>query len=346
MPFPNIPATEGERLEIIVRMRIPATLVKLLGFSLPFEEPPLLIEEPSLVSEARKLFSAGIDNLQLCDEGVGGTYILKTADGYSFSVFKPTDEEPGAQNNPKKLVQNPILPPGGGSAREVAAYLLDKDHFAGVPETYFISDVRHGSLSTSDVKSGSLQRFIPNEGESSSFGSSLWSVEDVHRVGTLDIRIFNLDRNGENLLVQNTKDGRKLIPIDHSYCLPPITSLNNAYFEWQFWPQAKKPFSQQTIDYVSFLNIESDAAILRSIGIAEESVQTMMVSTVLLQEAVTGGWTLYEIASFIARDFSLSVPSRLEELLATCRTVSENSGRPFMEVYHESVRELVAAKKN
>jgi len=345
MPFPNIPSTEGERLEIILRLRIPETLVKLLGFSVPVEQP-LLLEEPSLLSEARKLLSAGVDNLQLCDEGVGGTYILKTVDGYPFAVFKPTDEEPGAPNNPKKLVLNPILPPGGGSAREVAAYLLDKDHFAGVPETYFISDVHHDNLSTSDVKNGSLQRFIPNDGESSSYGSSLWSVEDVHRVGTLDIRIFNLDRNGENLLVQNTKDGKKLIPIDHTYCLPPITSLNNAFFEWQFWPQAKKPFSQQTVDYVSSLNIESDAAILRSVGIAEESVQTMMVTTTLLQEAVAGGWTLYDIASFIARDFSASVPSRLEELIATCRSVSENGGRPFMEVYREAVRDLVASKKS
>jgi len=60
------------------------------------------------------------DSVELCQDGVGGTYFIK--DENSIGVFKPIDEEPGAIHNPKNLIQNPVMPPGGGAVREVAAY--------------------------------------------------------------------------------------------------------------------------------------------------------------------------------------------------------------------------------
>jgi len=239
LPVPKI-MSPTERLELVIRVRLPAALAKLLGFDT--EPVRYIVPESPLVAEVRALLESGEAQVSLCDEGVGGTYYIKTSDGTPVAIFKPKDEEPGATNNPKKIVQNPILPPGGGSAREIAAYILDKDHFVGVPETCMLSNVRHECFSTNEAKCGSLQRFVPNDGESSSLGSSMWSVDNIHRIGVLDVRIFNLDRNGENMLVQRREghDKHFLIPIDHTYCLPPITSLDNAYFEWQFWPQAKK----------------------------------------------------------------------------------------------------------
>ena len=34
------------------------------------------------------------------------------------------------------------------------------------------------------------------------YGSSLFSIEEVHKIAILDIRILNCDRNEENILVK------------------------------------------------------------------------------------------------------------------------------------------------
>lgn len=70
---------------------------------------------------------------------------------------------------------------------------------------------------------------------------------DVHRIGILDIRLFNTDRHAGNILIKKVDHSEKtyprrlgespfeLIPIDHGFCLPE--ALEPPYFEWQYWPQ-------------------------------------------------------------------------------------------------------------
>jgi len=244
--------------------------------------------------------------IELCDEGVGGTYFLLDPAGNKFAVFKPVDEEPGASNNPKKLVTNPLLPPGGGGIREAAAYAIDRG-WAGVPETHFISNV----ATQIGTKSGSIQQFIPNDGESSSVGSSSFAVEDIHRIGVLDTRLFNMDRNGENMLLKRAGGEHRLIPIDHAYILPP--TLDGAYFDWMFWSQAKKPFSAEILAYIMSIDEVSDATLLRNLGIPEPNVRTMLASTMLLKHCASRGHSLFEIARLVCRDCP-SNPTLLEQL--------------------------------
>ena len=77
-------------------------------------------------------------------EGMGGTYFLGRASadgGGHVAIFKPCDEEPLAPNNPKQWQgramgapgMKPSVRVGEAALREVAAYLLDRDGFAGVP---------------------------------------------------------------------------------------------------------------------------------------------------------------------------------------------------------------------
>jgi len=149
-----------------------------------------------------------MNGLELCQEGVGGTYFIRDNKCKYFAVFKPTDEEPGASNNPKNLLQCPLLPPGGGAMREVAAYLLDRN-YADVPETYFIDGIVHSGLCYSNgqtfPKSGSIQRYKDNIGDASTISYTRFPVEEIHRIGILDIRLFNLDRNYENILIQKKR---------------------------------------------------------------------------------------------------------------------------------------------
>lgn len=198
------------------------------------------------------------------------------------------------------------------------------------------------------VKSGSLQAFVDNDGESSSFGSNIFSVDDVHKIGVLDIRLFNMDRNGENMLVQKQPDGQfRLIPIDHTYCLPPVSSLDSAFFEWQYWPQAKKPFSQQTKDYVASIDIDEDAKLLRSLGLPEECVDTLVVSSLLLKEAVSAGWTLHDIACLVARGIPMTNPSKFEELIAKSvdevKELPQSTPSTFIEVYHYNLKNFITS---
>jgi len=94
------------------------------------------------LAEAQLGFAKGIKPYLTVD-GEGGTYFLSGGrKGDWVAAFKPRDEEAMAPANPKRCsdrIGSPGLRPGvlSGEAyqREVAAYLLDHDGFASVPET-------------------------------------------------------------------------------------------------------------------------------------------------------------------------------------------------------------------
>lgn len=48
----------------------------------------------------------------------------------------------------------------------------------------------------------------------------MFSVEEVHKIGLLDVRILNCDRNDENILIKKVNDKLVLIPIDHGLSFP------------------------------------------------------------------------------------------------------------------------------
>lgn len=108
--------------------------------------------------------------------------------GNNVAVFKPEDEEPLAANNPRGWqptedgngLRRGILP-GEGASREVAAFLLDHEHFAGVPPTELVEFSLQG-LGVSHAKEskrGSLQQFVPSDGDCEEFGTGLFSVSQV-----------------------------------------------------------------------------------------------------------------------------------------------------------------------
>ena len=79
---------------------------------------------------------------KLTDEGTSGTYLMKDDMNSALAVFKPFDEEQFAPNNPRNYQgdfgSNTLRPgvlSGESTVRELAAYLIDRDGFSGVPET-------------------------------------------------------------------------------------------------------------------------------------------------------------------------------------------------------------------
>jgi len=304
--------------------------------------------EPELVKLIEHIFSLNNPNsIQLCTEGIGGTYFIHNSQNQKIAVFKPSDEEPGAEFNPKGQISEPLLPPGGGAQREVAAYLLDHQHFAGVPETYFLSSpIKHPNFKT--PKMGSLQKYVENI-ENHDMSSSRFTVEDVHKIGIFDVRLMNMDRNEENFLIQVKKDEKspRLIPIDHSYILPP--DLSFVWFEWLHWKQAKEPFLKNHLDYIAALDIHKDAAILHNLGFKKEEIKTMMICTIFLKiSALKFGYNLFQIGSIVSRK-KLTEESELEKMVRRAESLvqveeAEAEEEKFLEVLSKIIIEELQNK--
>lgn len=248
---------------------------------------------------------------ELCEEGVNGTYFLKDKNGKKIAVFKPQDEEGNSDNNPKRSpddnLSNKGILPGEAAVREVAAYLLDREHFYGVPRTLMVKithtfDNAPGNYSEKlTTKIGSLQEFIDNDGSSEDFGPKAFPVAEVQKIAILDIQIFNLDRHAGNILVRKTRSGTvNLVPIDQGFSLPDVPELH--WFEWMNWPQAKVPLNDDAKDYILRMDPTRDIRILRrELGIRPECLKNMQLSVALLKKAVELNLTLYDLGMIICR---------------------------------------------
>ena len=304
--------------------------IEILGHSISFARTKQLVKE---IVKAMKI---GVDPIPV-HSGLGGAYYFRNSRGESVAIVKPTDEEPFAPNNPKGFVGKALGQPGlkrsvrvGETGfREVAAYLLDYDHFANVPPTALVK-ITHSIFNVNDGVSGnkphnkklvskiaSFQQFIPHDFDASDHGTSSFPVTDVHRIGILDIRIFNTDRHGGNLLVRKLVgrfDQVELIPIDHGLCLPE--SLEDPYFEWIHWPQASIPFSEDELEYIENLDPIKDSDMLRSElpMIREACLRVLVLCTKFLKEAAAFGLCLAEIGEMMSREFrgGEEEPSELE----------------------------------
>ncbi|KAJ6847995.1 phosphatidylinositol 4-kinase gamma 5-like [Iris pallida] len=286
-----------------------------------------------LVKDVMKAIKSGVDPIPV-HSGLGGAYYFRNRIGESVAIVKPTDEEPFAPNNPKGFVGKALGQPGlkrsvrvGETGfREVAAYLLDYDHFANVPPTVLVK-ITHSIFHVNEgvncgkshdrqqkaaiSKIASFQQFIPHDFDASDHGTSSFPVAAVHRIGILDIRIFNTDRHAGNLLVRKLegKDGRfgsqmELVPIDHGLCLPE--SLEDPYFEWIHWPQASIPFSDDELEYIAKLDPGRDSDMLRMElpMIHEACLRVLVLCTIFLKEAAAFGLCLAEIGEMMSREFT------------------------------------------
>ncbi|KAI3991829.1 hypothetical protein MKX01_038227 [Papaver californicum] len=317
-----------------------------------------------LVKDIVKAIKNGVDPIPV-NSGLGGAYYFRNKVGENVAIVKPTDEEPFAPNNPKGFIGKALGQPGlkrsvrvGETGfREVAAYLLDYDHFANVPPTALVK-ITHSIFNINDgvnckkanerktvSKIASCQQFIRHDFDASDHGTSNFPVSDVHRIGILDVRIFNTDRHAGNLLVRKL-DGVgafgqvELVPIDHGLCLPE--NLEDPYFEWIHWPQASIPFTEDELEYIANLDPVKDSEMLRMElpMIREACLRVLFVSTIFLKAAAAFGLCLGEIGEMMSREFRSrdEEPSELELICIKARRLikeKEVLSTPDFEVVDE-----------
>lgn len=306
-------------------------------------KPVVVNSKIQLAPEISDLINSTLEGLKCgnypvrSSEGTGGAYFMLDSTGAKYlSIFKPVDEEPLAINNPRGL---PLSEDGEGlkkgtrvgegAIRECAVYLLDHPKsghrsfsgevkgFAGVPPTVYVSCL-HGGFNRSEdvpIKIGSLQMFVENNGSCEDMGPGAFPVDEVHKIAVLDIRMANADRHAGNILVSKGEDGQTvLIPIDHGYCLP--YSFEDCTFDWLYWPQARQPFSDETIEYIKSMDAELDIALLKFYGwdLPLECARILCISTMLLKKGVEKGLTPYAIGSIMCRE-TVKKESAIEEIV-------------------------------
>ncbi|KAJ4839184.1 Phosphatidylinositol 4-kinase gamma 3 [Turnera subulata] len=314
-----------------------------------FLEPLIVNSKIELPVVIRDLISSTISGLERnnepirSSEGSGGAYFMQDSSGHRYvSVFKPIDEEPMAVNNPQGLpvsVDGEGLKKGTrvgqGALREVAAYILDhpksgprsfdveEKGFAGVPPTVMVKCLHRGfnhpdgfESHPRNVKVGSLQMFVENNGSCEDMGPQAFPVFEVHKISVLDLRLANADRHAGNILIRREGEGGRivLIPIDHGYCLPE--NFQDCTFDWLYWPQARQPYSSETVEYIKGLDAEQDIALLKFHGwdISSECARTLRISTMLLKKGAERGLTPFTIGSIMCRE-TVTKESVIEQIL-------------------------------
>ena len=97
------------------------------------------------IAQAKRGLAVGLKP-DLVLDGSGGTYYMKDASRTKVGVFKPADEEPYAENNPRGYLRQPDddltlragIVPGQSCVRELAAYMIDHEGVSGVPMTTLV----------------------------------------------------------------------------------------------------------------------------------------------------------------------------------------------------------------
>jgi len=347
----------------------------------------------------------------------------------TIGVFKPQDEEMGCLNNPKGFTPGSLnyhqtkrgVQEGEAAYRECAAYVLDHEHFSGVPATDLVV-CNHPSFNNSpieDIKIGSFQEFKEHDFDAEDISPSRagkFPVNEVHKIALLDIRLFNTDRHGGNILIRKisksprryrrplhgadsdgedektyrqydsdadengmvdsdmqftmemeadfdaeydeevryVKDDERgveyeLIPIDHGYTLPhTISGLQDSWFEWLNWPQAKKPFGPEAKAYIARLDAEKDIALLKEKfgnNIRPECFKVLRITTLWLKTGAEMGLTPYDIGHMMCME-----PSQLEKMCWEAEEVAEKQrdGENMNDLFFENlaaVMKRVAAER-
>lgn len=87
-------------------------------------------------------------------------------------------------------------------------------------------------------------------------------------------------------------------------------------FEWLYWPQARKPYNSETIEYIKSLDAEQDVALLKFYGweLSADSSRTFRISNMLLKKGAERGLTPYDIGSILCRE-TLQKESKIEKII-------------------------------
>ena len=131
-----------------------------------------------------------------------------------------------------------------------------------------------------------------------------------------------------------------LVPIDHGGALPSRPEVVWYNWCWISWPQIKAPLSARAKEYVRRLDPIADARAIVDAGLSPACARVCRCSTHVLQAGTAANLTLYEIATFVAREDE-EIPSEFERLWGQAERLAYSAMRNHRlrgSAPHESAR--------
>jgi len=327
-------------------------------------------KESLATSELKSPLVASIDlnrkALPITEGNVSIVYKLLNKNGQETAIFKPYEKVNGISSNDSLTLNS-----RKNAFNEVCAHEFDQ-HVAsclraGVPETQHVklpTSLISGDNPETNYIRGSLQKFVPNTESCEDYGSSLFSKDDIHRIGLLDLRILNCDRHTGNLLFDSSN--KRLIPIDHALSFPEIDfdvkeggeqeylekdfnnlTLSNVSFDWMMFPQAKQPFSEELVEGIKSMDIVKDLEFMKKLNMSvKQRLAVFVASTLLKKGVVEYGKTLYDLGVVAQRTGARRSLSVLESLtLETIKKVDrskvENGDEAEIKLFCEEFSSLL-----
>jgi len=132
------------------------------------------------------------------------------------------------------------------------------------------------------------------------------SQEDAEALALLDLRVFNMDRHGGNLLLLGNAWPKTLGPIDHGCCLPPWWALGEASFDaWMDWPQlvGEPSAAARSLAAAARHQLPRCCEQLTALGLDAASIATLRICTCLVAVGVADlGLPVVKLASLAIRE--------------------------------------------
>lgn len=105
-------------------------------------------------------------------------------------------------------------------------------------------------------------------------------------------------------------------------------------FDWLYWPQAKHPYSPETVAYINNLDADKDIELLKFHGwdLPLECARVLRISTMLLKKGAERGLTPFAIGSIMCRE-TIKKKSVIEQIVeeALEAILPETSEAAFLE---------------
>lgn len=116
---------------------------------------------------------------------------------------------------------------------------------------------------------------------------------------------------------------------------PLSWQFEDCTFDWLYWPQARQPYSQETIQYIKCLDAEEDIELIKFYGwhLSPKCARVLRISTMILKKGAAIGLTPFAIGSIMCRE-RLNKKSTIEEIIdeAEESMLPDMSEAAFLEV--------------
>lgn len=220
----------------------------------------------------------------------------------TVAVFKPRDEVRGGKHCEDKKAQHSKdgIPPQLEGVNEV--FVSGYCNLPRIPQAIEVELEGNfnldGSREIPSRKQGVLQEFIQEAVTFAQLSSKQSAnipnipLDVVQEIATIDLRFMATDRNPGNMLLSK----KRIYLIDNAL-IAPRAFLSPGVLLWMTWPQAIKPFTDQSIKLINSRNFESEKEALQDAypDYPAPNLEVLRITDYLLRQGANEGLSPFQI---------------------------------------------------